>query len=392
MATELRLRGGTTAQHASFTGATKEITVDTTKNTVVVHDGSTAGGYPLLNQTDLNNTLTSTSTAQALTAAQGKVLQDTTVKLTGNQTINDIKTFNSKIVTNSLGATSNQNTISVTGSLDINALDGVYIAPGTNFSSIFIDRESIVSNTQFGGTTSNISGAAGGGSGLSLGKNRISLQTYAPVTNVGDPISIQERMVIDGANQRVGIGVSTPTFPLDVNGDINATGSEASLRIGGQIAARRTNATGEIRIGSGTDTDFLAFYSGARLRAKINTNGQQESVIANGTTLYPEFKVRAWVRFNGNLASPITPANSGNISSVVRVSNGYYSINFATAMPSNDYAIGLGGSRTNSSSSAGANIGSQRAILRGTTSFAIITTDSGVNNLNWEAVEAQIVI
>ena len=76
MATELRLRGGTTAQHASFTGATKEITVDTTKNTVVVHDGSTAGGYPLLNQTDLNNTLTSTSTSQALTAAQGKVLKD----------------------------------------------------------------------------------------------------------------------------------------------------------------------------------------------------------------------------------------------------------------------------------------------------------------------------
>ena len=76
MATELRLRGGTTAQHASFTGATKEVTVDTTKNTVVVHDGSTAGGYPLLNQTDLNNTLTSTSTEQALTAAQGKVLKD----------------------------------------------------------------------------------------------------------------------------------------------------------------------------------------------------------------------------------------------------------------------------------------------------------------------------
>ena len=96
MATELRLRGGTTAQHASFTGATKEITVDTTKNTVVVHDGSTAGGYPLLNQTDLNNTLTSTSTSQALTAAQGKVLQDSTVKLTGNQTIAGVKTFSAQ--------------------------------------------------------------------------------------------------------------------------------------------------------------------------------------------------------------------------------------------------------------------------------------------------------
>ena len=43
----VQLRGGTTALHASFTGASKEITVDTTKNTVVVHNGSTAGGFPL---------------------------------------------------------------------------------------------------------------------------------------------------------------------------------------------------------------------------------------------------------------------------------------------------------------------------------------------------------
>ena len=47
MATSIRLRGGTTSQHSSFTGAAKEITVDTTKNTIVVHDGSTAGGIPL---------------------------------------------------------------------------------------------------------------------------------------------------------------------------------------------------------------------------------------------------------------------------------------------------------------------------------------------------------
>jgi hypothetical protein len=47
MATQLKLRGGTTAQHASFTGAEKEVTVDTTKDTLVVHDGATAGGFPL---------------------------------------------------------------------------------------------------------------------------------------------------------------------------------------------------------------------------------------------------------------------------------------------------------------------------------------------------------
>ena len=48
MATELKLRRGTTSQHSSFTGAEAEVTVDTDKNTVVVHDGSTAGGYPLV--------------------------------------------------------------------------------------------------------------------------------------------------------------------------------------------------------------------------------------------------------------------------------------------------------------------------------------------------------
>ena len=47
MATELKLRGGTTAEHATFTGAAREATVDTDKNTIVVHDGSTAGGFPL---------------------------------------------------------------------------------------------------------------------------------------------------------------------------------------------------------------------------------------------------------------------------------------------------------------------------------------------------------
>lgn len=48
MATRVRLRRGTTAQHASFTGVEGEVTVDTDKKTAVVHDGSTAGGHDLL--------------------------------------------------------------------------------------------------------------------------------------------------------------------------------------------------------------------------------------------------------------------------------------------------------------------------------------------------------
>ena len=47
MAKLLKLRRGTTTQHGSFTGAEGEVTVDTDKETLVVHDGSTAGGTPL---------------------------------------------------------------------------------------------------------------------------------------------------------------------------------------------------------------------------------------------------------------------------------------------------------------------------------------------------------
>ena len=46
MAKLLKLRRGSTSQHSSFTGAEGEVTVDTDKDVLVVHDGSTAGGHP----------------------------------------------------------------------------------------------------------------------------------------------------------------------------------------------------------------------------------------------------------------------------------------------------------------------------------------------------------
>jgi hypothetical protein len=46
MAKRVQFRRGTTAQHTTFVGAPGEITVDTDKKTVVVHDGITPGGFP----------------------------------------------------------------------------------------------------------------------------------------------------------------------------------------------------------------------------------------------------------------------------------------------------------------------------------------------------------
>lgn len=118
MAIQIQLRQGTTTEHNTFTGAVGEVTVDTTKDTLVVHDGVTIGGIPVaaranangtisllkkdgtsageINSSGLfNNSLTSSNTNQALTAAQGKLLKDTVDSLVAssfgkNQTMQDV--------------------------------------------------------------------------------------------------------------------------------------------------------------------------------------------------------------------------------------------------------------------------------------------------------------
>jgi hypothetical protein len=72
MPDQLQLRGGTTTEHATFTGASKEVTIDTTKKTAVVHDASTAGGNPLMREDGANSALVNGSaTEPALAFAAG---------------------------------------------------------------------------------------------------------------------------------------------------------------------------------------------------------------------------------------------------------------------------------------------------------------------------------
>lgn len=53
-ATQLQFRRGTAAQMATFTGAQGEIVVDTSNNRAVVHDGTTAGGWPAARVAEVN--------------------------------------------------------------------------------------------------------------------------------------------------------------------------------------------------------------------------------------------------------------------------------------------------------------------------------------------------
>jgi len=73
--TQLQLRRGNTAQTAIFTGAVGEVTVDTDKKTLIVHDGVTPGGIEisLKSITDFAYSQANTATNNAATADQRAV-------------------------------------------------------------------------------------------------------------------------------------------------------------------------------------------------------------------------------------------------------------------------------------------------------------------------------
>jgi hypothetical protein len=68
---QVQLRRGTTAQHGSFTGAQGELTVDTDKNALVLHDGATAGGIQVARDAI---TATGSTTARSLEDRFGDVV------------------------------------------------------------------------------------------------------------------------------------------------------------------------------------------------------------------------------------------------------------------------------------------------------------------------------
>jgi hypothetical protein len=92
MSTQVQFRRGNTAQHSTFTGVIGEVTVDTEIKTLVIHDGVTAGGFPVLTGTSIPPLIGVSLTDSTL---------DGTTTVTGNITGNLIPSAN---VTYSLGS------------------------------------------------------------------------------------------------------------------------------------------------------------------------------------------------------------------------------------------------------------------------------------------------
>lgn len=100
MSTQIQRRRGTTSEHSSFTGAAGEITIDSTKNTVVVHDGSTQGGIPLAKESALVSTVGALTDVTITSVGAGEVL-----KYSGSEWVNNTLAEAGIVATGDIGST-----------------------------------------------------------------------------------------------------------------------------------------------------------------------------------------------------------------------------------------------------------------------------------------------
>jgi len=225
MATQLQMRRGTASQNSSFTGAEGEVSVNTTNDSLHIHDGSTAGGFELA-RADLNN-VSDTSLNAALTGNTVSALTITTL---------------------TLGATA----ITATGT-ELNLLDGVtattaelnYVDGVTSAIQTQIDTKAPLASPTFTGTVT-----AGG------------------ITNAGD--------ITLGAGDKLQYNSDryfTPENNID-GAEVSANGV-FRVKTGATPASRLlVGGTGDISFYNSSGTSQSLFWDASAERLGIGTTSQ----------------------------------------------------------------------------------------------------------------------
>ena len=245
-------RRGTTAEHSSFTGLAGELTVDTTKDTVIVHDGSTAGGIPLLRQ-DVNNL--------AADAISGDKVHGGTIS--GSTALGDGTTATTQSAGNSttLVATTAFVTTAVAGEDTLAEMSDVNLTTPADASIIIYDtgtstwRDAVLS----GDVTMSDSGA------VTIAANSVALGTdttgnYVASLSAGTGVTVGG--AAEGGTPSVAIGQAVATDSNVTFANITASGNltvngttttvdTTSLLIQDPLYLLSTGATGSASVDSG---------------------------------------------------------------------------------------------------------------------------------------------
>jgi hypothetical protein len=270
----IQIRRGTTSQHSSFTGREGEITVDTTKQVVVVHDNLTSGGYPLVSetlpQTVSNKTIiagsgTSTgTTSQPLQVVGG-------VYVSGNLGVGITNPEARLHLYDAAGSAAWRLRIGT------NVSDGAGFYQRANGDFEMVVRDASNNNNYLVGSSGNIS--------LRPVSN-VLVKTETPTGTASQSLQVSGGAYVSG---NLGIGATNPTAQLNVVGQTDLSGS---LIIGSGITM--TSASGiisatSLRPAGGTTTVApIQFTSGTNLTTQtagsLEYNGNAFFATQNAST------------------------------------------------------------------------------------------------------------
>ena len=137
MATQIQLRRGTAAQHASFTGAASEITFDTSNTTVRIHDGSTAGGFKLATENRVSTLVNDRLQVANATATFSTLTQlgNTNSYIATTQSNLDTQTTRINLVNTNLTATNTAIRSLVSDRLQVANANQTFVTKSTALSS-----------------------------------------------------------------------------------------------------------------------------------------------------------------------------------------------------------------------------------------------------------------
>jgi hypothetical protein len=229
MATQLQIRRGTTSQMNAFTGAEGELAVNTTTDTVHVHDGSTAGGHALAKADGSN--IAAYAGSFTTIAASGTITGNVTGNLTGNVTGNVTGNITGSVLTAA------QTNITSLGTLTALTVSGAFTSLGiddnANATAITLNADE---SSTFAGPIILTAGAlaAAGNAGLShrSADNKVYLQAGTGGFNILDDQQ-NTHFSIDSAGvssfyNNVGISTSNPKSTLEVKGTFGAPATSGS--------------------------------------------------------------------------------------------------------------------------------------------------------------------
>ena len=181
MTTAVQHRRGTTTEHSVFTGLEGELTIDTTKDTAVIHDGALQGGYPLAKESLVNvNPTTLASIDGASTAADDQmVIYDTSVGV--------MKKISRAELNNAIVIDALDNVDINGGTIDGTVIGGVVAAAGAFTTLTTSNSVTLNGGTADGVLYLNASKVATSGSALTFDGSRLTvsgnarLQATAPL-------------------------------------------------------------------------------------------------------------------------------------------------------------------------------------------------------------------